>query len=313
MVILFVSFINSSCNQEVSDLNWNEEQQENNNFDIKEYELVKNLSCLNDSLIYDVKSRNFFSDVKKFFEVLDFIAVVAADIRGAVDGAKWGANLGGWACAIPCAIITSAAYSAMAGIITQLDCDEGAVTVGNSIDLRLVEKAYASAVLENNQYSIQSRADEICVSISIPDEYRETSEVGILHNATLSKIKEFQRKDLNFEISDVLSQQQIEVIHSFEFDSLYTNAISNPAFFSLEFMERNLTLEDRVVKLFLDAYKEYPTDMDDVNYLINKYIELIEADSQILDEEKKVIYSALSTAAYSSKYWKEIENEILNK
>jgi len=313
MVVLFVIFINSSCNQESNDIIMNEEQQKNINIYDNECELIKNLSSLNDSLICDVRSRGFISNVKRFFEFLDFVAVVAADIRGAVDGAKWGTSLGGWACAIPCAIITSATYSALAGIVKELDCDGGAITVVDAIDLELVEKAYASALLEENQCYVQSRSDEFYVSICIPDEYSEVSEVGILHNATLNNIKKYQKEDLKFGISDVLTQKQINVIHSVEFDSLYTNAISNPTFLSLEYMEENLTIEDRVVKLFLDAYKEYPADMDDVNYLINKYIELIEADSQISDEEKKVIYSALSTAAYSSIYWKEIENEILNR
>ena len=44
-------------------------------------------------------------------------------------------------------------------------------------------------------------------------------------------------------------------------------------------------------------------DSEDVGYLINRYIELIEKDSQITDLQKGVVYSALSTAAYSTNYW----------
>lgn len=44
-------------------------------------------------------------------------------------------------------------------------------------------------------------------------------------------------------------------------------------------------------------------DSEDVGYLINRYIELIEKDSQITDLQKGVVYSALSTASYSTNYW----------
>lgn len=70
-------------------------------------------------------------------------------------------------------------------------------------------------------------------------------------------------------------------------------------------MIKNSTKEDRIVEMFIDVYKEYPTDIYDVNYLINKYIELIERDTQITSLEKEAVYSALSTAAFSSSYWSQ--------
>lgn len=43
--------------------------------------------------------------------------------------------------------------------------------------------------------------------------------------------------------------------------------------------------------------------MDDVNYIINEYIKVIESDKSISDVEKQSIYVAFAVTAYSSDYW----------
>lgn len=68
-------------------------------------------------------------------------------------------------------------------------------------------------------------------------------------------------------------------------------------------MSENITKEDKIIQLFLEVFQEYPSDMEDINYLINKYIELIESDAQITELQKEAVYFALSTAAYSTNYW----------
>ena len=42
-----------------------------------------------------------------------------------------------------------------------------------------------------------------------------------------------------------------------------------------------------------------------MEFITNKYIELIEESDEISPEEKEIIYSALSVAASSYEYWEE--------
>ena len=255
--------------------------------------LIVNLKSLNDSLISNrnIESRGF----RDFFRFMDAIAVVVADVRGAIDGAKWGGSLLGWPGAILGSVVVGATYSTLAGLC----CDSRALSE-NKVNLQQVELAYVNATLDEGLIR-----DEILeatpIAINIPKEYQSSLEVGVLHNATLRIIDE--DIPMQYELEDGLSTDEIKMLNSDEFVSKYNYSLENPQVLTLEYINDDPSKEDRVIQLFLQAYQEYPSDLDDVNYLINRYIELIEIDPQITEMQKEIVYSALSTAAYSTNYW----------
>lgn len=64
----------------------------------------------------------------------------------------------------------------------------------------------------------------------------------------------------------------------------------------------NEDVPDVVMRLYLEVFQNYPDKADDVEFITNKYIELISASNELTAEEKEIIYSALSVAASSYEY-----------
>lgn len=263
---------------------------------IEKDSLILNLQNLNDSLILSAKV-NDTRGLRDIFRALNFVAIIAADIRGAVNGAKWGSRIGGWIGGVIGAAILGVGYSSLAGMCTSAPLD---APIRYNLAQENVELAYAS-VLADSQLSVKRDFECRNINIYIPKEYSNSFEVGVYHNLTLKALEE--NKPINVDINQHLSKEQIDIIHSVEFRSQYNQIFVKPEIISLDHMIQNATKEDRIIQMFVDVYKQYPTDMFDVNYIINKYIELIEKDSQITPLEKEAVYSALSTAAFSSDYW----------
>lgn len=83
--------------------------------------------------------------------------------------------------------------------------------------------------------------------------------------------------------------------------------LSTPQNYSFNYAIANPTKVDRIIQLFVEVYQNYPADQHDATEVINQYIEVIESDTQITEEQKQIVYSALATAAFSTDYWKSQE------
>lgn len=271
-------------------------RQEVTNMPFENDSLILHLQQLNDSLLTYQESRG----IKEFFQRLDGIAIIIADIRGAIDGAKWGSKLLGPTGSVLGAAIGGIAYSAMAAA-----CCSSRASSDYPISQLQVELAYVAAV--KNDSLLKEQLDKSIVCINIPQKYDLSYKVGLYHNAALKIIRE--DIILGYELEEGLTPEEIIMLHSEEFRNNFIYSMNNPHVFSFDYISANQTKEDRIIQLFLQAYQEYPSDVYDVNYLINKYIEIIENDSQITDTQKCAVYSALSTAIFSTNYWINNESE----
>jgi len=72
---------------------------------------------------------------------------------------------------------------------------------------------------------------------------------------------------------------------------------------STESLGEDGTLPTLVTSLFSDVFKEYPDSVEDVVYLINQYISIIDASDELTDDEKTWIKHGLSVSLYSYNYW----------
>lgn len=60
---------------------------------------------------------------------------------------------------------------------------------------------------------------------------------------------------------------------------------------------------NKVMELFNQVFEGYASKIDDVAFIIGKYIDVIEESNELTTEQKRCIKSGLATALYSFKYW----------
>lgn len=61
----------------------------------------------------------------------------------------------------------------------------------------------------------------------------------------------------------------------------------------------------KVEQLFFKVYEKYAKDCDDVSFIINKYVEAIDASDELSPEEKTSLKYGFATALYSTNYWEK--------
>lgn len=260
--------------------------------------LIINLQALNDSLLLQTKpeTRGLFGN---WFRKVLRIAV--ADILGAVKGAGLGSVFGPAGTYIG-AVVVGAASSYDSYHSGDLNLSKASDY--NFIPQEDVERAFIIA--RNSGDTLAERADlTLPDPLKIPQIYIDALKVGLYHNLTLRVIED--STPLEFCVEDGLTEQEVTFLHSAYFTNGYNEFLSNPQNYSFNYAIANPTKVDRIIQLFVEVYQNYPADQHDATEVINQYIEVIESDTQITEEQKQIVYSALATAAFSTDYWKSQE------
>ncbi len=279
--------VSSSCSKEGS-LKLPEEKIENS-------ELVQTLKSVNNDFMANKQEVRGKGWGKKFLRVL---CVATADVGGGYEIGKIGAKVG--ALAGPEGAVAGAVIGGTIGAVGAsygAYCGTRSVTVDE--DFPLVISAY-SYMQENKE--LKSLVSSEGIALQIPKEYKRPIEAGIEHNFMLSLLRE---KSANLSAhTNRLSKFERTVTESSEFKEAYNNCIERAK--GITFVPREASENEvgqKVMNLFLKIYSSYPQNQTDVNDIINKYISIIEPSTELSKEEKELIYSSLSVAAYSFKYW----------
>ena len=262
-------------------------------------ELIQTLEAVNDNFMANKTEIRGKGWGRKILRVL---CVASADIGGAYEGGKIGGKVG--ALFGPKGAIIGAGVGGTIGAVGAsygAYCGTRSVTI--DADYPLVVSAY-SYMQENND--LKSLVPSEGILLQIPKEYNRPIEAGVEHNLMLSLLRE-ESSALSRHVNK-LSDLELAVTESPEFQKAYNDCIQRAK--AITFTPKPAGKDDlgqKVMNLFLNVYTEYPQDQADVNEIINKYISVIEKSSELSKEEKELIYSSLSVAAYSFKYW---ENEL---
>lgn len=161
--------------------------------------------------------------------------------------------------------------------------------------------AYASVLKEGN---IENSVPKDII-VDYPIEDKDITLMGAKHNLVLKKLID---NDIKIEkVEDCFTKEELAVINSDEYQKVFDKTMSaisnNNDILKIEGDD----VTTKVMNLFYEILQKYPDNNDDIEYIINKYIEVIKKSNEISDVDKKNIYSGLSIAASSSEFWEQME------
>lgn len=166
-----------------------------------------------------------------------------------------------------------------------------------------VTLAYADLITDENINFYDEKPKKIIANYPNVDE--NVSLMGAKHNLLLKKLL---TEDYGKVISeDVLSEDEIKIIQS----SCYRKAYED-TMLAISKNEGILKLDgddvgNKLMNLFYDIFQNYSDNSDDVQFLINKYIEAVNESSELSEEVKNIVYSSLSVIASSYEFWESIK------
>lgn len=265
--------------------------------------------------------------------------VVMADLKGCRDGGKSGFNAGrniGMAFGQP---ITGSVFGAVLGgaivgsfrswmafpEIIEINDDEPAPD-SHVDDFYAITELCKEYVMNGFFASDSVVIDEIIPNdCSVPQELLAMSGlsqnaiiVGKMHNLILATLD--GRIDADAEnVSKMGGPSKGDDDHD-KFYSSVEEEIAN----SLEFVEQcRLTamsdaddsdsVVDDILTLFVDMLENYSSECSDVAYVVGRYTQIIDQSTELTDDDKEQLKSALSTALYSSMYWSNRTEQVTNE
>lgn len=258
--------------------------------------LVDNLQALNDSLLYIQNP-----DTKGIWKrILRFCAIAGADAAGAYEVGKIGAAVG--SLAGPEGAIIGAGIGGLiggAGASYAVYCSTKANT--EILHPQVVASAYI-ALRESNIDLSKHCLNQI--KIKLPESKRTLQEIGAKHNIVLNKL--LNQEFSSYSETDVLTPMEVKIIKSKEFETGYYSILESYVVNGHgTYVGDDGSIGNKVMKLYLEILNRYPNKVNDIEFISNKYIELISKSSELSEEEKDLLYSALCVSVYSFEYWEK--------
>lgn len=269
-----------------------------------ESDLIVNLEKLNTEILSNNKKSRGFLNWRT-------CAIAMADIRGALDGAKAGASLGakvGMVLGSPhtgavtfafiggCAVggfDSYVAHQGLKGCRAEITHALDYPTISQicqatiSDDLNLVENSIICSPNANNKLKINER-------VLLEEQYLN---IGKIHNVILSVAE----GEATINADKCTANPTItKILESTEFRNMY-NDITYKKLNNIEITRD--PLEEKVINLFCEVFKQYSANCSDVAYIINKYIDILEKSKELSDIQLNSIKTGLAISLYSFNYW----------
>lgn len=290
--------------------------------------LIDELNNINNELLADLQTRSSEMDVHPYlpeqpskFNWKFALKVASRDALGAWRGARIGATYGG-TFGPHSAVVGGVLGGLLLGTISSAVCysSEQSMTIDtkNFDNPEYIYSIYLTPTDGDSAHISGCLYDEngnLYLNNILPIEYAEYEQIGIAHNILLSKLL---TKDVTVNTAVIpMNDPNYDIIKSPEFISAYKTAVDeiiNGNFLS-ELEVGNYEkysfspVASDVLKSFSELYIKYPQSVENVDFVINKYIECIEkTDNVLTEDDKRGIYAGLAVAAYSPRYWSEIDN-----
>lgn len=274
-------------------------------------ELVQNLREFNSrfsgthSMTRGARWKSFWRALTDFF-VADGKGFISGITKGWKDGSEKAGIVGGAVAALDRGVCTSVGAS--------LEVVDSRVNGSDTKAVPIASQEIQSSVLQRNietEYAyLEAHLDTMCkaveeekldeIAIEIPSECETVAKyVATMHNAILCRLDQC--------IDSTGTMQPIEYeeisvtelsMSSQDFDAIM-EAYANGEWESLD----EQLIETQVNRLFSEAVTESVCDIYDLVELVNGYMQIIEADDSLTEEQKEILYISLTISAYSFQHW----------
>ena len=288
---------------------------EKNNTDsrVENSKLLKDLSVFNNNLAYSgTETRGRWKN---------FLNIFLSDAEGALKGAGTGSVLAaaGVVTTSGGAIIGAVVYGAIASLkassdyydtqcdivvnhetntifcTTQLKDSTSSTTFDYSdICITVLDYEEQNIVedIDDNKYTLKT---DVSSTINLEEKYKN---VGKKHNLVLGILQ-----------GDIKLKQSIKTraSESKSADFITSNELLNS--FDMDIpeikgeVEPEPTLPNVVMELFEQAIEKSPSTIEEVIYLVNNYLSIINNSNELTENEKEAIKYGFATAIYSFNYW----------
>ena len=266
--------------------------------------------------------------------ILKTCAIAGADIIGAWGGAQIGGTIGsvggsvgtivgGSIISLVCG--TGASYLAYKGCsIVKPGINTGPITS----EIAYIDPGYIYLATLN--ISPEDRLNEIReanISTTFPEGFEGIERIGIDHNLALEGLFMEDSANNDHTQPNPVDSATLNFFNSPEFIIQY-QALQNQILTAMTEIE-NLDIEQyfsdsdnqnisltaqNVMTLFMELYTQYPAGLEDIDQIVNFYLQKIDNTNALTMDEKEILYSGLAVAAYSPRFWSaKFENEQLER
>ena len=319
---MFCMFM-TSCSSEINEI---VQQREEMYIDSK---AIQELKVFNDKTLESKGNKIMRGGIPRW------VTISVHDAIGAYCGGKTGAALGGKIGLVAGSPITGAAFGGFLGAVG-FGAYKSARTYHSTCSYACTPEDFQINFINNAYPLIKQYYDELESNLNIkgndlltPNSLGEQIDVdeqildsvnldnhflyvGKLHNVILSSLQNSAQvgEDISLSMRSSLNYEDIEedinftyISSQMDWNEFYDEA--NQLAVELETDNANSKV-DYVMTLFADIFSIYPSEIDDVVMIINKYAAVVKASDEFTEEEKEYIMYGLATALYSYNYW-EVE------
>ena len=254
------------------------------------------------------------------------VKVASGDLLGAAEGGAAGAGVGyliGGAAGAGVGLVAGGITCGVSGSIEAYEKDveqnqdksECAPMEFNWETIYSNPKYVYDTMVDITEDEIQQEIARANVDVSFFEEHPEYVRIGAMHNICLQKLSE----PVGDKVTPAIIGGSIEsrIMQHPDYIRQYQAALDNISYYLGEFdkvfgeyginptynpMYASSTAKE-ILKLFSDLYTKYPSKIEDVDFIIDYYAEHIFASSALSETDKDALFSSLSVAAYSPRYW----------
>lgn len=143
------------------------------------------------------------------------------------------------------------------------------------------------------------------VTFKLPDGYERSNSVGIAHNIMLHLYSDeyfatLRTQTLSKDAVDAFDN--IEPVYSYFIEHIDEEIAKLPRDLNSNLRNPQFDRANEILSLYIEVTRE-ASDMEEVNLIASKYVDIIESDNTLSRELREAVYASISTGVHSISFW----------